>query len=66
MASILLHEYHHYLIWLKGEADVPEKIPDFPSEFTNQFRGEGELTPLERWIWYRAMIDLKEFLSTLP
>jgi len=59
IASIFLHEYHHYLDWRQGGANVPEQVPDLP------YRWFAGLSRLERWVWYRAAQDLKEFRLTL-
>ncbi len=63
-ASIFLHEYHHYLDWLKGDGDLPDQIPDLPYNL----RGPSDvvdLSPRERWLWHKAQMDLDEFLATL-
>jgi hypothetical protein len=65
IASIFLHEYHEYLDWQKGNPDAPEKIPDLPYKLAGEgLPGDADLTSHERWIWYKAMMDWKEFSST--
>jgi len=57
--SILFHEYHHYLDWVNpSRRRVPKRIPKLPYGFEVR---PGELLRKERWIWYRAQMDIKEF-----